>query len=460
MISYADERSFKENKWKQEYITRQAAINAAHHSKNSDYYEYIIDENNNESNYEEYDEILATHDIKMQAQIRKLKLETVYYFKIQERNSREYLAQSKIIIFKTPNANGKGAKIVNYKKTSVKSDSKTLGIDDAKGKSEVNSMKYHLDMNYVWIIVSSIIGILILILLLVTILLCRRSTNINSSNKKICTEEETQQSQQLLKRQLQQSQQQHNYETTTNSTSVSPSNLNIDLNSTSNPSQKLLINTTAAWLNNSTRNGIITSISGGGTSSSAGCNASLVGIGNCASSFIGSNHSGGYGPSALLMNNNLSTLNEQQQYQNTYSISSTGSSIKQLKMQLQAPQRLLSNEINFNYDMSVEKQQLGDCDGDDDIYNENNFDFRTLNDNSERLLSTSLLATDGKLIPNDVNAYLRRQMMLQNTPRKQLHNNLASLTNVNSYSQQHPQNKLHYSARPYMIDNSGIFCIF
>ena len=293
MISYADERSFKENKWKQEYITRQAAINSAQHLK--DYYEYIVgdeeyDENNN--NDDEEDQIV-NRELKMQAQIRKLKLETVYYFKIQERNSREYLAQSKIILFKTPNVNGKGAKIVNYKKISKNKD---LLI------KEDPISKYHLDINFVWITVSSIIAILVIILLLVTILLCKRSSSTSSTNKKIYQEQEQQQQQQNLLINKQQ-QQQHNYETTTNSTSVSPNNLNVDLNS--NPSQKLLINTTATWLNNSTSNGVITSISG-------------------VDSFIsGSNHSSSYGQN----NNNsviMSTLNEQKYHQNTLS-SSIGS---------------------------------------------------------------------------------------------------------------------------------------
>jgi hypothetical protein len=282
--------------------------------KNLDYNEYIIDDDDdvNNNNYEEY-EIDAAHELKMQAQIRKLKLETVYYFKIQERNSREYLTQSKIIIFKTPNINGKGAKIVNYKKTSQNKD---LLIKESILVNNNSISKYHLDINFVWITVSSIIGILILILLLVTILLCKRSINVNNSlsNKKIYEEQQLHQQHQQQQQHL--INKHHNYETTTNSTSVSPSNINIDLNSTTNPSQKLLINTTATWLgglNNSTSNGVITSISG---DSAGGC------IGNCASSFI-SNHSA-YG-----QNNNsviMSALNEQ--HQNTYSLSSTGSSKK------------------------------------------------------------------------------------------------------------------------------------
>ena len=303
-----------------------------------------------------------------------------------------------------------------------------------------------------------------------TILLCKRSTNVSLLNKKHCAEQQAQQQQQLL--QKQQQQQQHNYETTTNSTSVSPSNLNIDMNSTSNPSQKLLINTTA-WLNNSTSNGIITSISGsgsgigGGAASSAGCNGSIIGIGNCASSFIGSNHSAYGGCSnGGIINGNLSTLNEQQQYQNAYSVSSAGSSIKQLKMQLQGtPLRLLTNDISLNYNIENNNHQLAG-DDDDDIYNENNFlnsEFRPMNDNNfnnlnsgDRLLTTSLMTTDGKLNSNDAkfeNSYMRqtsmRQMMLQqHTPRKHVNNN-------NNFSIPNTQIKLQYSnsRQPYTIDN-------
>ncbi len=43
----------------------------------------------------------------VEATIRKLKTETVYYFKIQARNNRAYGASSPTIIFKTPNSKKK-----------------------------------------------------------------------------------------------------------------------------------------------------------------------------------------------------------------------------------------------------------------------------------------------------------------------------------------------------------------
>ena len=39
----------------------------------------------------------------VEATVRKLKTDTVYYFKIQARNNRAYGASSPTIIFKTPN---------------------------------------------------------------------------------------------------------------------------------------------------------------------------------------------------------------------------------------------------------------------------------------------------------------------------------------------------------------------
>lgn len=70
-----DEKAFKENsnqKWKNE-IT------------------------NSVSNFQENKQQTLKHTI------RKLNLETVYYFKIQARNNRAYGASSPTVIFKTPN---------------------------------------------------------------------------------------------------------------------------------------------------------------------------------------------------------------------------------------------------------------------------------------------------------------------------------------------------------------------
>ena len=84
-----------------------------------------------------------------------------------------------------------------------------------------------------------------------------------------------------------------------------------------------------------------------------------------------------------------------------------------------------------------------------------------MNDNvSERLMATSLISTnDGKLIPSDVNTYLRRQMIM--TPTKnQFKNNITSLTRVNNYSLQQMQpQKLNYPIKPYTDNHiiSGTF---
>ena len=90
-------------------------------------------------------------------------------------------------------------------------------------------------------------------------------------------------------------------------------------------------------------------------------------------------------------------------------------------------------------------------DDDDDIYN-----FKCLNDNGERLMVSSLISTNNnnsekKLIPNDVNNYLRRhQMLMTATPTKNQFNINHLTSNVNNYSQKYT-NPLQ---RPsYILDN-------
>jgi hypothetical protein len=79
VISYSDEYTFKENqspnainKWKYEHVNSNAKTQLQHHT------------------------------------IRRLKPETIYYFKIQARNNRAYGASSPTIKFKTPNSKGEG----------------------------------------------------------------------------------------------------------------------------------------------------------------------------------------------------------------------------------------------------------------------------------------------------------------------------------------------------------------
>jgi hypothetical protein len=71
----------------------------------------------------------------------------------------------------------------------------------------------------------------------------------------------------------------------------------------------------------------------------------------------------------------------------------------------------------------------------------------------ERLMATSLISNnEGKLIPSDVNTYLRRQMIM--TPTKNQFKN--NVTRVNNYSLQQMQpEKLHYPIKPY-TDNQII----
>jgi hypothetical protein len=170
VISYLDEAKLKENsntKWKNEHVNLNP--NSAFISSNS-----AIGAAQN-------DPIIHT--------IRKLKLETIYYFRIQVRNNHAYTASSPTIIFRTPNAKGQGGgKIFEEKQVGVVS-LKEKGSAGAGLTLISSNGKQGVEMNIIWMIVASVTSLLLLIIVLISVLICRRdkkgskSCNNNNNNK-------------------------------------------------------------------------------------------------------------------------------------------------------------------------------------------------------------------------------------------------------------------------------------
>jgi hypothetical protein len=147
---------------------------------------YYLDENTFKlnSNHKWRMEHLQTSNpsIKLQHSIRKLKLETVYYFKIQSRNNRAYGASSPLIIFKTPNSKGEGGgKIFMPNEFQSKNGAGTDYNYNSDPSVVLNSItsqrsRSYTEMNIIWIIIASISSLFILVFILFAIFMCKRST--------------------------------------------------------------------------------------------------------------------------------------------------------------------------------------------------------------------------------------------------------------------------------------------
>lgn len=163
VISYADKKSFEENNWKQETISKSIAIDNV----------YIDDDNMDEIDDEN------SNLIKMQAQIRQLKLDTIYYFKIEEKTKHEYLSQSPIVLYKTPNSEGYGERIIFdiEKYTSTKETLINKKIDS-------NISKISIEINLIWIIAAISITILLVIIILVGVMCTCKRDKTNAQNQK------------------------------------------------------------------------------------------------------------------------------------------------------------------------------------------------------------------------------------------------------------------------------------
>jgi hypothetical protein len=133
IVSYADEQLFKKNKWKQEFINRDVAIVQHEHNV-----------------------------LKMQVQLRKLKPNTIYYVKIQERNKQgDYMSQSDIVLYKTPNLSGAGDTIIKSLEQKFES----------KRPNKTETKENHLIL---WMVVPIVAVVLIVILTVGLVLALRR----------------------------------------------------------------------------------------------------------------------------------------------------------------------------------------------------------------------------------------------------------------------------------------------
>ena len=128
--------------------------------------------------------------------IRKLKLNTIYYFKIQARNNRAYGSSSPTIIFKMPNAKGEGGGKIfiqdeaSVHDTTVEAQTKTAAQDTSqqsvirqnlslnkKQDSHFLLSKSSIEMNMIWIIAASVSSLLVLVFILLAVFVCKRATS-------------------------------------------------------------------------------------------------------------------------------------------------------------------------------------------------------------------------------------------------------------------------------------------
>jgi hypothetical protein len=113
--------------------------------------------------------------------IKKLKLECVYYFKIQARVNRSYGASSPTIIFRTPNAQGEnGGKI--FKEENEKKNNNNNNNVSTVLLSNLSLNKTTLEMNMIWIITASVSSLFILFIVLLTVFVCKRAKNKRSAS--------------------------------------------------------------------------------------------------------------------------------------------------------------------------------------------------------------------------------------------------------------------------------------
>ncbi|RNA29666.1 neogenin isoform X6 [Brachionus plicatilis] len=137
IIYYLDEKNFKENKrWNNEIIN-------AFQSSNQ----------------------LMKHTIK------SLKPETIYYFKIQARNSRAYGTSSSTVLFRTPDQNGVGGGQII-----TSSDSDQTEPTVVLNKNENSPLhKVQLEISFIWVITACISALFLIVVILVAVLVCKKT---------------------------------------------------------------------------------------------------------------------------------------------------------------------------------------------------------------------------------------------------------------------------------------------
>jgi hypothetical protein len=131
----------------------------------------------------------------IQHTVKKLKPDTVYYFKIQVRSNRAYTASSPTIIYRTPNCElnflkyffralilmtffsivkGEGGGKI-FSPNDHQSDESIVPLKDISKLGSYGAKSVRAEMNIIWIIAASIMSVLFLFILLIGVLVCRRS---------------------------------------------------------------------------------------------------------------------------------------------------------------------------------------------------------------------------------------------------------------------------------------------
>lgn len=106
----------------------------------------------------------------MKHTIKNLKPETIYYFKIQARNSRAYGTSSSTVLFRTPNTNGVGGGQII---TSTETDNEPKIVLNKNENSPFS--KVQLEISFIWIITACISGLFLIVVILVAVLVCKKT---------------------------------------------------------------------------------------------------------------------------------------------------------------------------------------------------------------------------------------------------------------------------------------------
>lgn len=127
--------------------------------------------------------ITATEEqTKIKAIVRKLKRNTVYYFKIQVRNKGAYGGSSPTIIYKTPNNKGVGGGVIFKPDQLSKSSNSQLEKDDVISSVHPSSSN-SLQKSFFLLIAAVVCSLIILIVIILITFCCKRKNYKNKQQK-------------------------------------------------------------------------------------------------------------------------------------------------------------------------------------------------------------------------------------------------------------------------------------
>lgn len=130
-----------------------------------------MDETNFKDNRRWNNEIINSYQSTnqlMRHTLKNLKAETIYYFKIQARNSRAYGTSSSTVLFKTPNSNGVGGGQI----VTSNEDEPTVVLN----KNENSPLhKVQLEISFIWVITACISALFLIVVILVAVLACKKT---------------------------------------------------------------------------------------------------------------------------------------------------------------------------------------------------------------------------------------------------------------------------------------------